>query len=52
MIDVEGKDPQVVLGGSQLLASGLVKNVLSEARRFGRAIVFNSFVTLLKLALR
>jgi FkbM family methyltransferase len=45
-IDVEGKDPQVVLGGSRLLASGLVKNVLSEARRFGREIVFNSFVTL------
>ena len=45
-IDVEGKDPHVVMGGSKLLSSGKVKNVLTEARRFGRPNLFDSFVTL------
>jgi len=45
-IDVEGKDPQVVLGASRLLSSGKVKNVLTEGRRFGRQNLFDSYVTL------
>jgi FkbM family methyltransferase len=45
-IDVEGKDPQVVLGASRLLKSGIVKNVLTEGRRFGRPNIFDSFVSL------
>lgn len=45
-IDVEGKDPHVVLGASKLLSSGKVKNVLTEARRFGRPNLLDSFVTL------
>jgi FkbM family methyltransferase len=45
-IDVEGKEPQVVLGGRKLLASGLVKHVLTEGRRFGRTNVLDSFVVL------
>lgn len=45
-IDVEGKDPAVVLGASRLLKSGIVKHVLTEARRFGRQNLFDSFVTL------
>lgn len=44
-IDVEGKDPNVVLGASRLLSS-MVKNVLTEARRFGRPNLFASLVTL------
>lgn len=45
-IDVEGKDPHVVLGASRLLSSGIVKNVLTEGRRFGRQNLFDSFATL------
>lgn len=50
-IDVEGKDPQVVLGASKLLKSGLVKNVLTEGRRFGRQNLFDSLVTLFEAGL-
>jgi hypothetical protein len=45
-IDVEGKEPQVIMGAPKLLASGLVKNVLTEGRRFGRKNLFDSLVVL------
>ena len=45
-IDVEGKDPQDMLGAFRLLKSGIIKNVLTEGRRFGRPNIFDSFVTL------
>lgn len=45
-VDVEGKEPQVIMGAPRLLASGLVKNVLTEGRRFGRKNLFDSLVVL------
>jgi len=38
-VDVEGREPQVFLGASKLLKSGIVQNVLTECRRFGRSNV-------------
>mmetsp|Transcript_11254 Transcript_11254/g.17405 ORF Transcript_11254/g.17405 Transcript_11254/m.17405 type:complete len:378 (+) Transcript_11254:114-1247(+) len=35
-VDVEGREPQVFMGASKLLNSGVVRNVLTECRRFGR----------------
>lgn len=45
-VDVEGKEPQVIIGAPRLLSSGLVKNVLTEGRRFGRQNLFDSLVVL------
>lgn len=45
-VDVEGKEPQVISGAPRLLSSGLVKNVLTEGRRFGRKNLFDSLVVL------
>jgi FkbM family methyltransferase len=42
-IDVEGLEPQVLLGASQLLQSGLVKNVLTEFRHLNRAVSQQAF---------
>jgi len=47
-IDVEGKDPLVVLGAKRLLKSGMVQNVLTECRRFGRPVVLEMLETLLE----
>ena len=45
-IDVEGKEPQVVLGAPKLLKSGIIEHVLTEGRRFGRTNVQDSFAVL------
>lgn len=45
-IDVEGKEPQVVLGAPKLLKSGKIENILTEGRRFGRTNIQDSFVVL------
>eukprot|EP00546_Thalassionema_frauenfeldii_P015099 CAMPEP_0178917060 /NCGR_PEP_ID=MMETSP0786-20121207/13025_1 /TAXON_ID=186022 /ORGANISM="Thalassionema frauenfeldii, Strain CCMP 1798" /LENGTH=370 /DNA_ID=CAMNT_0020590545 /DNA_START=220 /DNA_END=1329 /DNA_ORIENTATION=- len=45
-IDVEGKEPQIVLGAPKLLKSGIVENILTEGRRFGRENIQESFVVL------
>lgn len=45
-VDVEGKEPQVFLGSPKLLKSGIVENILTEGRRFGRDNIHESFVVL------
>lgn len=45
-IDVEGRDPLVILGAFRLLSSGLVKHVLTEGRRFGRPNLLEAYVKL------
>mmetsp|Transcript_15378 Transcript_15378/g.22695 ORF Transcript_15378/g.22695 Transcript_15378/m.22695 type:complete len:376 (+) Transcript_15378:73-1200(+) len=45
-IDVEGKEPQIVLGAPNLLKSGIVENILTEGRRFGRENIQESFIVL------
>jgi hypothetical protein len=36
MLDVEGKEQQIIAGARRLLESGIVKNILTEFRRLGR----------------
>ena len=45
-VDVEGKEPLVFLGSPKLLKSGIVENILTEGRRFGRANIRESFEVL------
>ena len=47
-VDVEGHEPQVLLGAKKLLQSGIVKHVFTECRRFGRDNVKDMIVTLLE----
>lgn len=46
-LDVEGKEPNIIAGAKRLLESGLVDNVLTELRRFGRDAVQEALKTLL-----
>lgn len=46
-LDVEGKEPQIVEGAKKLLRSGIVANVLTEARRIGRPTIQQELNTLL-----
>ena len=45
-VDVEGKEPQVILGSPKLLKSGIVEHILTEGRRFGRVNIRDSFAIL------
>jgi FkbM family methyltransferase len=45
-VDVEGKEPQVILGSPKLLKSGIVEHILTEGRRFGRGNIRDSFAIL------
>jgi FkbM family methyltransferase len=42
-IDVEGKEPQVIMGSPKLLKSGIIEHILTEGRRFGRSNIRESF---------
>jgi FkbM family methyltransferase len=42
-IDVEGKEPQVIMGSPKLLKSGIIEHILTEGRRFGRPNIRESF---------
>ena len=46
-VDVEGHEPQVLVGATRLLQSGMIKNVFTECRRFGRTNVKDMLLTLL-----
>lgn len=42
-IDVEGLEPQVLLGATELLQSGLVRNILTEFRHLNSAVAKQAF---------